>query len=413
VQHDAVVRPHVWQLVGEWKHSGVTYRPKIHPDLREMVVDRQFILPAPPEPHGGHEALWEDVGAYLRHWIVLPSPEDYDVLVAYAFVTYVIYGERAFDFCPYLRFFGPPGSGKTWVFDVLRRICYRALSGRGTSGNLHRMIDFYGPAALTMDELHLDKCSSEERQNYHDILAQGSERSGAVFRCEGTNHEPMRFKVFGPKICAGYGADEHEALARRTISIDMRAVPEDGYIVRVAIPKAMDEQAYRLRARLLDWRIAWKAPASDEANENSLVQKLAQVGGAEVAKYCWPLLAVAAPSAAESILTVASRRRAATRESRHVSIEAVVLDALARLAVPRDDGRCFVASEQVAGALNEQVKLGVTMVGAMLSKLGFRSARRRVEGSKPKWGVVVAPEHAGIFGRYGIGWPQEPPEAAL
>jgi len=409
VQHD-VSGPHSWQVVDEWRHAGITYRPKITRDLREMVTDRQFILPAPPEAHGGHQALWEDVRTYLRQWIALPGGEDYDVLTAYAFFTFVIHAELAFDYCPYLRFYGPPGSGKTWVFDVLRRICYRSLSGRGTSGNLHRMIDFYGPVALAMDEMHLDKCSSEERQTYHDILAQGSERSGGVFRCEGKNHEPTRFKVFGPKICAGYGADEHEALARRTISIDMRAVPADGYVVRVTIPKAMDEQAYRLRARLLDWRIGWRPPATDEENESPLVKALTEAGGAEVAKYCWPLLAVAAPSAVQNILAVAARRREATRASRAVSPEAVLLDALAKLALPNTAGRCFVPTGAIVDEIKDKLRIDAAAIGQELAKLGLKSTRRRVDGSRPMRGVDVGAEHSEIFRRYGIEWPPAAPE---
>jgi hypothetical protein len=143
------------------------------------------------------------------------------------------------------------------------------------------------------------------------------------------------------------------------------------------------------------------------------VQELAQVGGAEVAKYCWPLLAVAPPSAIKNILAVAGRRRAATRASRAVSPEAVLLDALAQLAVPDGSGRCFVATSEIAAALDGKLRIDAAQIGQELGKLGFASARQRIDGSKPMRGVRVGPEHAEIFARYGIEWPAEPDDAAL
>jgi hypothetical protein len=385
------------------------------------VLDKRFVLPAPAQPHGGHEALWVDVRGYVDRWLKLPTSEDYDALVAYVFLSYVIHSERAFEYCPYLRFFGPPGSGKGSALEVLRRLCHRALSSKGTAGNLHRVVDFYASVTLFMDELHLDRGSKDRLQEFLDVLNNGSERSSGLLRCEGPQLHPKSFRIFGPKISAGYGADEDEALARRTISIDMGRVEKAGVTVRVGIEPEMDADAFALRGRLLDWRIGWRPPSM----LCERAQHAIDVGGSEVAKYLWPLVAVAPTDpVVESLLALAARRKAATKRARETSEDAVLLQALANVAshvAPDETGLRHVPLEEVVERLGYDPHMAAK-VGKELRRLKFDGKREWVrhvhefrDGQHTSRNqvamILVQDHHAELFERHGVAWPPAAPGA--
>jgi hypothetical protein len=267
-----------------------------------------------------------------------------------------------------------------------------------------------------MDELHLDRGSKDRLQEFLDVLNNGSERSSGLLRCEGPQLQPKSFRIFGPKISAGYGADEDEALARRTVAIDMGRVDKTGVTVRVGIEPEMDFEAFALRGRLLDWRIAWQVPSMS----GDRARRAIQVGGSEVAKYLWPLVAVApTDEVIEHLLALSARRKAATKTARETSEDAVVLQALASAAsraAPDEAGARLVPLEDVVSQKLAHLPHMAAPIGKILRRLGFKSARKWV-GSEQKTMIIIHRHHAEVFERHGVAWPPAAPgageEAAL
>lgn len=418
VQHDATPGERAWQVTDSWVWGGQTYRPDDSAPMLAMARDNMIVLPAPPIPYGTSEALWADVRAYFKGFLATARSEDYDVLTSYVLLTYRIFDEETFEHCPYLRIHGPPGSGKTQALKLLRRLCWRTFSGQATQSNIHRFMDHYRSVTLICDEFHLEGKAAERRAEMIDLLNLGSERSAALIRCDTDRATgriiPKMYRLFGPKVFAGYGSDEHEALARRTVAIDMTGVHVPPAMEQLVASADLGKAAYTLRRRLLDWRLA-KAQLGRADAEGALARQLLDRAGRDIAQNIWPLLAMVPaglPEAVEAIMRVAEGRKSATQQTRHISPDAVVLDAVTKAARKHwYREQTFIPTSEIQAVLEGDPAFRSTAdVSQALVRLGFTSIRTRPEpGAHPVRGWLIDRSQAvtEVFSRYGITWPPE------
>lgn len=406
-----------WATLERWTMNGTTYVPDLRGDMLKQIENRALIMPAPPEDPGTSEDLWRAVSDFMREWVAVEEPF-YNLMTSYVFMTYRL-RDAGFEYVPYLRFHGPAGSGKGRALDVMRVLVYRGFATKPTKGNLHRVVDFYGDATLVIDEFNLSRTRSESTEELIDLLNLGNNLSQALPRVqrEGRNQEMVirTFNIFGPKILAGYISDEHEALARRSVTVEMGRVEVPDHMKVFCLPDDFYDRAYHLRARLLGWRggkLALGQPAHADRH-----RRLLDVAGHEVGQVFWPLVEMvpaSLPGALDDVLNCAVLRQKATVDSRRASAESQVVEAVASLwsrgrAYPlAKENLQLVATKDVAEYLGLQGSGSWREVTTALRGLGFDHRRPRTKNGEQVSGVVLDPEDPAVrrvMERYGIEWP--------
>jgi hypothetical protein len=145
-------------------------------------------------------------------------------LALWVMLTYVYV---AWDAVPYLFVTGPAGSGKTRVFELLSRLCFRPLLSSNLSAPaLFRTLHDRG-GTLLLDEAERLGEGGDDVAELRSILLAGYKRGGRASRLElsGDNNYQMReFQVFGPKAIACINALP-PALASRCIPVPMFRSP--------------------------------------------------------------------------------------------------------------------------------------------------------------------------------------------
>jgi 5S rRNA maturation endonuclease (ribonuclease M5) len=410
-----------WRVLDQWEHRGVTYVPDFTGDMQEAIDDRALVLPPPPaESHGTSERLWQDLRAFYRTWVAVPD-EVYDAMVAYCLMTYRLEDAR-FEYVPYLRFSGKSGTGKGRAMDVMRYTCWRSLSISPTAQNLHRLIDYYGDITLFFDEFHLDRGRSREAQQLLlDVLNGGNHRSAGMARViqEHGRNVVRRFRVFGSKVLAGYGHDEDEGFARRTILVRMGTVPVPKKMQVFTLPSRFYVQARELRARLLAWRgskLGRGLPDPETERARALLREV----GIEIGQSFWPVISMVPEgmdSEMDAIVLCARTRVMGVQHSREVTIESRLLGIVADLwergqaRQARTGGAYVVPTELVAEAAADE-RIPPNQVGRILKKAGLPHARARVQmpgGERQVQGFVVdaeCPATLRTMQHYGIDWPR-------
>ncbi|MCI0669766.1 MAG: hypothetical protein L0Y64_04850 [Myxococcaceae bacterium] len=392
-----------------WMRAGVEYVPDSSGDVLDLVKSHQLVLPpAPSTAEDSSEALWRDLRAFMQQWVAL-APEFFDVIVAYVLLTYRL-EDASFPYVPYLRFHGKPESGKGRALEVVRELAWRGLQSKPTANNLHRVVQYFGDVTLVVDEFHLDRGMGREAQEtLIDTLNLGYHRSDGMLRVDDHRGQKIvrNFRLFGPKVFAGYGCDEHEALARRTVSIEMG---------KVDVPDAMDAPALALdfyaaaealRARLLAWRgrkLSLGMPDPRSARASALRQR----AGRGVAQVFWPLAEMVPEgmeSELEAIYRCAEARRADTRQVREVTPEGAALEALANLWQRGAAHESSILTEDVAAEVDGEP----VSTGRMLRKLGLVHHRVRAKGGRKGAFLVSAadPVLQAVMDHYGVAWPRE------
>jgi hypothetical protein len=416
-----------WSIAGEHEIAGTLYVPDRSDAVREYLRFGTLVLPPPPVENASvlsSVELWRELREFVRRWVVL---DEYalDVLVAYALLTWRL-EDAGFRYVPYLRFFGPPGSGKGRALDVMRQITWRSFSTQPTNLNLHRIIDFFGDISLIVDEFHIDKTRGESQQQLIDTLCLGYDRAQLVARvvgsAKGKGEEIKNFRLFGPKIFSGYGADEHEALARRSVTVEMVSdadVPSS--MSPLGLPDEFYDEGERLRAHLLAWRGRNLTKGLPDARSHPHSEALVERSGFEVGQVFFPLVAMIPESMSaerERVFEYAAGRRTSVRETRAVTDDAFLVEAFVNAATgPNgfDRGGVYLATPQLVFDTLGDRNYTTALVGRRLKALGFRSSRPRASptGSRCRY-YEVDPTNAAdamILKRAGVRFPKHP-EAA-
>ena len=138
------------------------------------------------------------------------------------------YFYHVFVAIPYLRLVGRPGSGKTRLLGILRRLVFRPFASSDPSGaSLFRTIHHRGGTML-LDEADKLWRSNSTAGPIFSVLLAGYKQGGQLARLEfvGGVRTPISFHVFCPKATASI-ADLPPVLASRGIQIPMMpALPD-------------------------------------------------------------------------------------------------------------------------------------------------------------------------------------------
>lgn len=414
-----------WQVLDSWRHNGTTYQPDVEGDVLKYVRSRTLVLPAPP--HLGPDTsveLWQDVGAFMARWVAVHQGY-YAVMAAYVFMGYRL-EDAEFPYVPYLRFYGRPGTGKGRALDVMKSICWRGLGSQPTADNIHRMVEYFGDITLLFDEFHLDRGTSRETmERMIDTLCQGNKRGEGKIRMVPQRNGDMIvriFSLFGPKVFAGYGSDEVEAMVRRTISVHMGDVDVPESMDIFCLPPEFYAEAQVLRGRLLAWR-GRKLTAGLPDPRGERARRLHKAVGSEVGQVFWPLVEMVPaklPDELESIIACAQQRVVDTQRVREVSDESYLLQAMASLidenrSHQEKPGEHFVTTQDVWDKVQDRSYPAANWVARKLSGMGVKHTRRRIQLEGSRYvsrigGMLVKDDDAALaklMQQHGIKWPRD------
>ena len=149
----------------------------------------------------------------------------------------------SFESFPYLAVLSPvKRCGKTRVLEVLEPLVHEPVRGVAlTSAVLFRILDLKKPTLLWDEAEPLNaKNKSESTQDILAILNVGYKKGGKVFRCEGQQHDPREFEVYGAKVFAVIGRLP-DTVADRGIVINMQRKAATQKIARFLAVRAAAE----------------------------------------------------------------------------------------------------------------------------------------------------------------------------
>jgi hypothetical protein len=251
-------------------------------DEETSDVDRKFNLSKMIEPWhtpvSGAELL-EDITEAIRRYIICDK-ETARATALWCVMTWLV---DVISVCPIANITAPEKRcGKSTLLSIIQRLARKALPSSGISPSaLFRSLEKWQPT-LIIDEV--DTFLSEN-EGARGILNAGFTRDQAyIIRCEGDDHEPKPFNVWGAKALCGIGKIA-DTLADRSIPLNLRR-------------KLSDEKAERLRHSDPGmWETLRRQIASfaDDVAEQINTARPAEIEGLnDRANDCWePLLAIA------------------------------------------------------------------------------------------------------------------------
>ncbi|MHC4062984.1 MAG: toprim domain-containing protein [Planctomycetota bacterium] len=314
IRHDD--EPAVWatRVVDSFSHGNRVYEPPRSADYLEEVRERALTVPAPPNESGEPDsALWVDLLGFFQRWLVLTDQRHYVVMGAWTLLSWRL-NDAGFRYVPPLRFTGLPGTGKSVALTCVHAVAYHGRMLRWTPDNLHRVADAYRDGVQCFDELHLNRGRTKDAQErMQDQFAQAWDRYSHEVRYEGAGRGIQKYRSFLMPVTAGYQADEHLGVARRSAVIELQPVELEKHQQFLEQPQRLSREAEELRGRLLAWRFRHSAEPKQDEEGNSLADRVKEIAGREIGQAFWPLVQmvpVDCPDDLESLLGyVADRRR--------------------------------------------------------------------------------------------------------
>lgn len=361
-----------------------------------LIRSRTVLLPSHPEEPGTKAELLAAIRDYLDRYVDL-SPTFREVAAHYVLLSWV---HDAFNELPYLRLRGDYGTGKTRALLAIGSICYKPLiaSGATTASPIFHMLDAFG-ATLVLDEADLR--FSDATADLTKILNNGNVRGVPVLRTMQTRAgelSPQAFQVFGPKLLAMREHFDDKALESRFLTEETGRRPLPPHIP-LHLPSFLQEEALRLRNRLLSWRFRTRPIAGIHATR--------AIAGVEarVNQMALPLLSVVDdPDIRAEIAQWLIGEDAARRAERTETEEAVILASLAQC-FAREPGRAVRVADIAAGAVAQLVSGEIAVPNPKRTGWVLRQ-RLRLQTRKSNGIYVVPPEEreklGGLAARYGI-----------
>ena len=251
--------------------------------MPETATGRGVSLPVVepwPDPVPGGELLDELTAAVRRH--VILRREAAEAVALWIMHTWVA---CRFQHTPRLSITSPvKRCGKSTLLDVLRATCHRPLKADNISASgVFRTVEALAPVTLLLDEADSFIADNEELRG---ILNSGFERSGEVIRVvevEG-EHQPIRFRTFGPLALAGIGA-RPSTLEDRSLPVELQRKGAAETATKLRAPGARAHLA-ELARKLARW-------ASDRRMSLPLDPAIPEKMGDREGDIAVPLLSIA------------------------------------------------------------------------------------------------------------------------
>ena len=164
--------------------------------------------------------LFTDIVEQMGRYIYVPESRREEELSLLGLWVMLSYSYRAWPAVPYLYLNGPPGSGKSRILEVLKRLVFRPISSSNTTAaTVFHWLDIRG-GTLLLDEAERLGGASQDTEQLMSILLSGYQKEMPALRVA------RRFDVFGLKALACIRGI-HKPLLSRCICIDTVKAPKN------------------------------------------------------------------------------------------------------------------------------------------------------------------------------------------
>jgi hypothetical protein len=314
------------------------------------------------------EVLWNEIRQFIYEHVDLREDSDYDVLAAWITATWT---PELWNAVPYLFFFGPAASGKTWALEVLKELSFRGfMSASASPAVLYYICEEWRPT-LFLDETEI--YLREHKADVVNLLNSGYRKGQYAVRVGEPDRKTgarkiLTFKVFGFKALAGT-MEFVETLKSRCIIINMAKA------IRKVRNKINKEKAEDLRNHLLMYRFRqlshkdWSYTLPEDLRLDGRLKELFE-----------PLIIVAPEKMQLKLIRIAEKTQKTLEEEEKLSLEATVFHAIVK-AYESTGKEGKVSIRNVTDIINAdlpiQDQIEPTAAGYVSSRLGFKKIRYR------------------------------------
>jgi len=341
-------------------------------------------------------ALYDDLLIYHKGISELPHEEDYDLLAAWDFHTYLL---EQFQYTPILWLFAVPERGKSRSGKGIIYVAYRGVYDQSLrEANFLRLASHH-QASVFFDITHLWK--KVQQNQSEDVLLHRFERGGIVSRVlfpdRGPFRDTVRFTVFGATVIAtNHGVPE--VLQTRALQLNMpdSATPFDTEPTpETALP--LKERLVAFRARHLGIPLP-PIPKPAARRLGDLLKPLHQI------------IRLVRPDREVAFLRLAKSLEKERLTEKADSHDAHVLEAILGLSEAVSKG--FLAVKKITEAYNagrpEREHVSTNTMGWRLKAMGFKKDKTR-DGAVIVWDTSQL-ERLGLT--YGVQGPSITPDTS-
>lgn len=322
-------------------------------------------LPVPHLKPINDQELYEEIRGYIYRKVDFAKETEYDITSAWVMHTWRM---ENWAVTPYLFFFGPPASGKTWALEVLASISYRPYLGLMSPASLYRMTEAWHPT-MFLDETQL-YLRGGEKTDILNYLNAGYRRGQTVTRTEPNpktgEWELALYEVFGAKCLAGTRELLKALETRCFLFIMSRATREIEQWIDVS-------EADTLRSKLFMYRLKSLADNAELLDMRGF--ELGNVKDGRLREIFHSLVMVTPSKIKPLFLEHAEKLDRARVQEEALSLESLVFSALVSV---RDD-RLLIPFREITDRLNLSLLSGESLssklVSSIIKKLGFNKRR--------------------------------------
>lgn len=289
--------------------------------------------------------------------------------------------------CPYLRFIGDAGKGKTRMLKTVGELCFFSkLTGASTKSAAIRSHSKWLGTSLFNEA---DGITGDETDDFTRWVNNGFEKGNPIeMSMKEQPDQQVQFDTYGPKIFASKNAFEDPATESRIISIEMEETDRDD--IPILLSSEFYEEARNLRDKLLHFRMQ-NYREFDPVGEPTEIRELdIESRIMQISIPLYPVIAKHGEDAVNTFLDYLVERQEEVTKQRARSEEGIVFNKLYDIATGEFPGKfkrwkpegelVGVTASMIAGELGRN--WSSEKVGRKLKAIGFTSEQKNVELAK-------------------------------
>jgi hypothetical protein len=346
-----------------------------------------------PKEYGSFKDLVADIREFIHKYGDISELEE--KYCAYYVIFTWVYDKSTV--CPYLRFIGDAGKGKTRLLKTVGSICFfPKLTGVSTKSAAIRSHSKWLGTSLFNEA---DGLAGDEKDDFTRWINNGFEKGNPIEMSVPDNpQEQERFDTFGPKLFAAKKPFDDPATESRVISIEMKETDRDD--IPLFLPPEFHDEALELRNKLLHFRFQ-NYQEIDPISEPEVIKQLdieSRIKQTSLPLY--PIIKQHGDEAVEEFMDYLVQRQEDVTKQRSQSKEGLVFNKLYDIATGehpgkferyRPDGDLIgITASMVADELGK--RWSEQKVGRIIRELGFESESKNVELEKQGTNVIGEPD---------------------
>jgi hypothetical protein len=335
-----------------------------------------------PEEYESVQALVDEIRGYINSYGDIKEHEE-KLCAYYVLLTWVY---DRFPVCPYLRFKGDSGKGKTRLLQTVGNLCFFSkLTGSSSASAAMRGQNIWLGTRLFNEA---DTIDGDESSKYIAWINNGFEKGNFVEMSQKDNpSERVRLDPYGPKLFAMKKRFKDPATESRIFNIEMEETDRDDLPLLLFNEEA-ETEAIPIRNKLLKFRFDYYGEFDPE-EEPEIIRKndYLEARIKQISLPLYHIVKLIGEDAVQDFIDVLEGMQEQVRRKRVNSQEGRVFNKLYRIAtgdekLPENWKKLNVdgdVSAVTSGAIADTTNLSPHKVTDILEELGFDKRTKKIE----------------------------------